>query len=197
MTVRVEVMTGESLLACLPELSLLRIEIFREFPYLYDGDLAYEQRYLAHYASAQDAVIVGAFDGRRLVGAATGAPLVEQEQQIWEPCKRLGYDLAHSFYFGESVLKPSYRGQGIGVQFFEQREAHARAVGASVALFSSVIRALNHQFRPVGYKPLDRFWRKRGYAVVDGLICSLSWKEIGEAKETMKPMQFWMKRLPL
>ncbi len=93
-------------------------------------------------------------------------------------------------------VAPSYRGQGIGVQFFEQREAHARAVGASVALFSSVIRALDHQCRPVGYNPLDHFWRKRGYAVVDGLICSLSWKEIGEAKETMKPMQFWMKRLP-
>jgi hypothetical protein len=43
--------------------------------------------------------------------------------------------------------------------------------------------------------PLDDFWRKRGYEPVPGLVAYYSWKDIGEAQETEKPMQFWMRRL--
>jgi GNAT superfamily N-acetyltransferase len=99
------------------------------------------------------------------------------------------------FYFGESVLKAAYRGRGIGVRFFNEREAHARASGAAMAAFCVVIRPEDHPARPREYEPLDAFWRRRGFAPVPGLICRLSWKEIGEREESPKAMQFWTKRL--
>ena len=61
--------------------------------------------------------------------------------------------------------------------------------------FCGVVRPADHPKRPPGYRPLDGFWTKRGYAKVEDLIGSFSWKEIGESAETEKPMQFWIKEL--
>ena len=49
--------------------------------------------------------------------------------------------------------------------------------------------------RAAGHAPLDAFWRKRGYAPVPGFVTELAWKEHGEAEESPKPMQYWMRRL--
>lgn len=195
MSLRVEAITGDDLKVHLGDLARLRIEVFRDYPYLYDGDLNYETHYLGALASSQSAIIAGAFDDDRLVGAATGAPLSDQAAEITLPFRQRNLDLARHFYFGESVLKRDYRGKGIGVRFFELREAQAKSVGAMFAIFCSVVRAPDHSKRPSGYTPLDEFWRHRGYAPVEGLTCEMSWKEIGEAEETPKPMQFWQRTL--
>jgi GNAT superfamily N-acetyltransferase len=195
MSIRVEPLLGARLKAHLPDVARLRIEVFREFPYLYDGDLVYEGRYLAAFAASRDAVVVAAFDGDEIVGASTAAPLSTQTDDVTAPFQARGEDLGTFFYFGESVLKKAYRGHGIGVRFFEHREAQARACGAKAMTFCTVIRPAAHPLRPNDYETLDLFWQKRGYAPQPGLICHISWKEIGEAEESPKPMQFWMKRL--
>ena len=106
-----------------------------------------------------------------------------------------GIDTATLFYFGESVLLPRYRGHGIGHAFFDHREGAARRAGAEAATFASVIRPPDHPARPEAYRPLDEFWRRRGYAPVEGLTTQLAWKEHGEVGESPKPMQYWMRSL--
>ena len=64
------VFTGEDVATFIPELAKLRIQVFREWPYLYEGDLDYEQRYLRTYIEAQDSQIILAFDEHQVVGAA-------------------------------------------------------------------------------------------------------------------------------
>jgi GNAT superfamily N-acetyltransferase len=194
-SIRVVPLTGDRLTAHLPDVARLRIEVFREFPYLYDGDLDYERKYLAAFAASANAVIVAAFDGDAVVGASTAAPLATQMDEITGPFRARGEDLSRVFYFGESVLRRTYRGHGVGVHFFEAREAQARACGATSTAFCAVVRPENHPARPNGYEPPDAFWGKRGYALQPGLICHISWKEIGTLAESPKPMQFWMKRL--
>ncbi|HRQ91226.1 MAG TPA: GNAT family N-acetyltransferase, partial [Bacteroidia bacterium] len=44
-----EELHGDTLRPHLRELGGLRIAVFREYPYLYDGDLDYEERYLETY----------------------------------------------------------------------------------------------------------------------------------------------------
>jgi GNAT superfamily N-acetyltransferase len=195
MSVRVETLTGARLAAHLSDVARLRIDVFRAYPYLYDGDLDYERKYLAAFAASSHAVIVAAFDGDQVVGASTAAPLGTQMAEIRAPFVARGEDHNAYFYFGESVLLRAYRGQGLGVRFFEAREAQARACGARFTTFCAVVRPADHPARPPGYLPLDAFWGKRGYAPQPGLICHLSWKEIGAGQESAKPMQFWMKRL--
>jgi len=195
MSVRVEAITGDGLKARLGDLARLRIEVFFDYPYLYDGDLDYETTYLTAFGASPDAIIAGAFDGDTIVGAATGAPLAHQAPEIVAPFKAQGLPLSAYFYFGESVLKRGYRGAGIGVRFFDLREAQARRVGAQVAIFCSVLRPATHPRRPADYVPLDAFWTRRGYAPMPGFQCQIRWKELGDASETPKPMQFWQKRL--
>lgn len=194
MAVTVRPLTGGEIGAALDDLAALRIAVFAAFPYLYDGDPAYEAEYLTEYAAAPDAVLVAAFDGARIVGAATAAPMMHQKAAFRSPFEARGLDVARLFYFGESVLLPHYRGAGIGHAFFDQREAHARACGATAACFAAVVRDVNHPARPADYTPLDGFWTRRGYALVPGLVTDLAWKEHGETDESMKQMQYWLRQ---
>ena len=181
--------------AAFDDLARLRIEVFREFPYLYEGDLDYERRYLATYLAQEGAAIIGAFDGDRLVGAATASPLANHFEAFAQPFSDRGLDVAEFYYFGESVLEKAYRGQGVGVRFFEERERAAIEDGFSSCIFSAVIRPRDHPLRPADYTPLDAFWRKRGYRRLDGFVTGFSWRDVGEREETQKPMEFWIKQL--
>lgn len=195
MTVSVRPLKGGEVAARFEDMARLRITVFRAFPYLYDGDMEYERRYLETYAAAPGAFVCGAFDGDDLVGMATASPLSEHKAEFAEPFEKRGLDVGDFFYFGESVLLPDYRGRGVGVRFFGEREAEARRQGFSKCIFSAVIRPADHPLRPAGYAPLAAFWRKRGYERIDGMRTSYAWRDIGETRETDKPMEYWMRDL--
>ncbi len=195
MSIAIRPLTGAALQAALPDLARLRIAVFAAWPYLYAGSEDYEREYLAEFTAAADAVLVAAYDGERIVGAATASPLIAQDDYIRAPFVAAGIDPAGLFYFGESVLLPDFRGQGVGHAFFDHREAAARTWGASHASFCAVVRPLDHPARPADYIPLDAFWSKRGYAPVAGLVGSFAWQDHGETEETSKPMQYWMREL--
>ncbi|WP_422000204.1 GNAT family N-acetyltransferase [Roseovarius mucosus] len=193
--IRVARLTGAALSEALPDVARLRIEVFRAYPYLYDGDAAYEERYLQVYRDSADAILVGAYEGDRLIGAATGAPMEDHAGDFGAAFAESGIALERIFYCAESVLLPSYRGQGIGHRFFDLREAQARELGREYAAFCSVVRPKDHQARPEGYQPLDAFWRKRGYAPLSGAIATFNWREIGAESESAHDLQVWMRAL--
>ena len=196
MSIEVHALSGEDILPILPDLARLRIAVFRDWPYLYDGSLDYEETYLAKFAAAKGAVCVVARDGDLVVGASTGAPMVEHADEFGEPFRKAGYDLDKIFYCGESVLLTSHRGHGLGHKFFDLREGHAHALGGFThSTFCRVVRPDDHPLKPADYIPLDRFWAKRGYAPVPGLTASYDWKDIDQAEETTHTMQFWMRAL--
>jgi GNAT superfamily N-acetyltransferase len=198
--VTVEPLTGAALVEALPALARLRIEVFRAWPYLYEGTLDYEQGYLQRFAAAKDAVIVAARDGDTIVGVATASPLKEHTAEFAPQFSALGFDPDRVFYCGESVLLPAYRGRGIGNAFFQHREAHARACAGPAgrythSAFCGVVRPDGHPARPADYVPLDAFWRNRGYAPVIGLTGQYRWQDVGDSAHTEHPMQFWAKAL--
>ncbi len=190
---RVEPHSGAFLRPLLPQLARLRIEVFRDWPYLYDGTLEYEERYLGKFVDMPDHVAICAFDGETLVGASTAAPLRHEHDEFTAPFAAAGQAVEDIFYFSESVLLSAYRGQGLGHAFFDGRERHAHALGYARTAFCGVIRPEDHPARPAGYRPLDAFWRKRGYRPLEGIIARFSWLDVGEREETEKPMQFWGK----
>ncbi|TNH39341.1 GNAT family N-acetyltransferase [Paracoccus haeundaensis] len=194
MSVAVRVLTGDALADALPDVARLRIDVFRDWPYLYDGDADYERDYLRSYQSP-GAVVVAAMDGDRIVGAATGAPMSDHATDFGAAFADRPEPLSDIFYCAESVLLRAYRGHGLGHAFFDAREDHARALGARWSAFCSVIRPADHPMRPAEYWPLDAFWRKRGYAPLPGVVAQFAWKDLGQATETEKTLQFWMKPL--
>ena len=196
MTLTVKSLTGPELQTILPDLARLRMVVFRDWPYLYDGSLEYEQEYLATFAAAPGAVCITAYDRDEIVGASTGAPMIEHADEFGEPFEAAGYDISKIFYCGESVLLKSHRGHGLGHAFFDGREAHAHKLGGFThSTFCRVVRPDDHPLKPADYRPLDGFWRKRGYEPIDGILATYPWKDIDEEEETPKKMQFWMRAL--
>ena len=195
MTIGVETLSGDDLAQGLDAVARLRMAVFRSYPYLYDGSLDYERVYLEKFATAEGAIIAVARDGDEVVGAATGCPLVAEHEAFSQPLRSLGHDVNDIFYCAESVLLPQYRGQGLGHRFFDLREAQARRLGARKVAFCAVARPAGHPLRPADYIPLDGFWRRRGYAPVDGAVARFAWKDIDQPAETEKPLQFWMRQL--
>lgn len=195
MSIEIQVVSGQELLPYIDAVAQLRMAVFREYPYLYEGSLAYEQRYLQTYINTSDCIFVLVSEGKKVIGVSTALPLTAETMALKQPFLEQHYDLNQIFYFGESVLLPRYRNQGIGVRFFAEREAHAKQLHFKYAAFCTVQRAEEHPLRPPHYQPLDDFWHKRGYTRHPELKAWFSWREVNETEESLKPMVFWLKQL--
>lgn len=195
MSLRIEVLSGAALAPFISELARLRIEVFREWPYLYRGSLEYEQTYLTKFLDMSKSTLVLVRDGEKVVGASTALPLARAESEFQEAFIQAGMNPGQWYYFGESVLEKAYRGQGLGVEFFRQREARARELGYGKVTFCAVERPSTHPLKPADYLPLDAFWHKRGFQRRPELVCYFSWQDLDQEGESLKPMVFWSKTL--
>lgn len=194
--VRIVTVTGDKVKTLIPQIAALRIEVFREYPFLYIGDLKYEERYLKKFTTLKDAVVVLAFDKETLIGVSTGFPFIYDAENLKEVFLKAGRKPDDYFCFGESVLRKSYRGLGIGKKFFDEREAHVKALNHYKNIcFYTVARPADDRERPSDYRPLAPFWKSRGFVEYKDLIGSVSYQEIGESEETPKKMLFWIKNL--
>ncbi len=189
-------LSGDAARSFSDQLAELRLKVFWDFPYLYEGSREYEMKYLETYFKAKHAFIFLVEDAGRIVGATTGIWAKEEEESFREPFARRGFNPDEIFYFGESVLLPDYRGKGIGKKFFEEREKFARSLPfIKYVSFCAVERPDQHPLRPVDYKPLDPFWRTMGFEKVPGLTTDYEWRDRGENNQTKKQMQYWIKNI--
>ncbi|MDA8482446.1 GNAT family N-acetyltransferase [Pseudomonas resinovorans] len=193
---QIRLLHGGAIAPHIDDLARLRLTVFREFPYLYDGTLEYEARYLATYAESKESLFVLALDGERVVGASTGLPMTDETEEFQRPFREQGWAPERIFYFGESVLLPEYRGGGLGVRFFAEREDYARRLARfDHCAFCAVERPADHPRRPPGYQPLNEFWARRGYRHHPELRTEYHWRDLDEDTESAKPMSFWLKEL--
>ena len=182
--------------ACSEELATLRINVFREYPYLYDGSLEYEKNYLSQYLSTKNSALVIVKDAERIIGAVTGIPLNE----TFSDCKDFFIEnkipMEGIFYLGEITLLKEYRGQGIGARMYELFEEFVRGNNEykQIAL-CEVVSPKNDPRRTSDYFCLDSFWAKRGYVKNPDWVTQFSWKDLGSEEESYHPMVFWIKNL--
>jgi len=168
------------------ELAALRIRVFRDYPYLYEGTLDYEREYLSTYWRSAGSRVLLLRDAGQAVGASTCLPLADEGPEFRAPFEHP----ETYFYLGESVLLPEYRGQRWGHFFFDEREARARELSFSYTCFCAVEREPQPDHRS-----LEPFWRARGYTHHPELRCCLRWKDVGADSESEKQLSFWLKSL--
>jgi len=188
--------TGASIGELFDDLAQLRITVFREYPYLYEGTVDYEREYLGTYTRSEKSFLFAVYDGGKMVGATTCIPLTDETEEVQEPFLKAGMNLEEIFYFGESILLKPYRGRGLGHRFFDEREAHVRRSGNYKRMcFCSVDRGENHPLKPADYRPNDEFWKKRGYLPHPELRSLFDWLDLGETESTKKEMVYWFKNV--
>lgn len=203
MTITPIKLIGQDIESVFDDLAQLRIRIFKDYPYLYNGSVAYEKQYLRTYIASEKSLLfaiyaapVGCHKKKEMVGATTCLPLADETPEVREPFEKAGWDINTIFYFGESILQPELRGLGWGHRFFEEREKHAQNFGLyTTYCFCSVIRPDNHPLKPLAYKPLDEFWIKRGYQKTPSVQSQFEWLDIGDTVPTQKQMVYWMKNI--
>jgi len=186
---------GNAIESVFEDLAKLRIAVFRDYPYLYEGSLDYEMEYLKTYSRSEHSFLFAIYDREQMVGATTCIPLRDETADIRQPFEEAGYDIDGIFYFGESILLRSYRGLGLGHRFFDAREQYASSFGTFTSTCFCSVERENHPDKPADYRPNDTFWIKRGYQKVPDLKATMEWPDIGETISTPKTMIFWMKEI--
>lgn len=188
--------TGKEIASVSDDFAQLRIAVFREFPYLYEGSLEYEKNYAQTYSNSEKAFLFGVYDGNQMVGATTCIPLRDETEEVQLPFKSAGIEIDQIFYFGESILLPGYRGFGIGHRFFDKRESHVKNLKEyHTTCFCAVNRPDDHLLKPMDYRSNDSFWIKRGYKKNPDLTCRMSWMDLEETEPSDKELTFWTKKI--
>lgn len=189
-------LSGPNLKPYVDQLGSLRIAVFKDFPYLYEGSLDYERKYLSTYLKTPDSHVTLIFAENELVGATTAILAKHEEDAFRKPFADAGYDPNQVCYFGESILLPNFRGLGLGKLFMADRLAFAmKFPEIGWAAFCAVNREPDHPLRPNPYRPLDTFWLEQGFKPIPGLTTSYAWRDIDQNHETTKTLQYWLKNL--
>jgi GNAT superfamily N-acetyltransferase len=187
---------GEEILPYIPAIAQLRITVFHDYPYLYEGDLSYEERYLKMYSLSKNSLFVIAQEGDQVIGAITGVPVAESMEEIRELFQEKDLPTNGVYYLGEIVLFKPYRKKKIGFEMYKEFEKAVQQKGIyhQIAL-CEIDRPKSDPKRPRDYRSLDQFWAKNGYTKHPDLIAQFSYQEIGDSEETLHPMVFWTKNL--
>ncbi|MEW9673985.1 GNAT family N-acetyltransferase [Ammoniphilus sp. 3BR4] len=196
--ITLEMLHGQEIERYIEQLALFRVKDFREFPYLYVGDLEREKGYIQHYTKNEKALLVIAKDDDKVIGISSGIPLEKfLGEAIAEQLAKIGLDSNHFYYFGETILLPEYRKKGIGRDIYKMREEYARSAGYTEVCFMAVVREEDHPLRPKDYKSPEDFWVYMGYEKLE-ITADFTYPTVqanGQVEKASNKMVFWKKHV--
>jgi GNAT superfamily N-acetyltransferase len=189
---------GHDALKPLAEVSDLRIEYFREYPYLYVGTAEIEREYFEGFAGDPRALLIIAKEGAQTVAVSTAVPLVSQSEILRDAERafsQAGLRPETFYYHGEIIITPECRGKGIAREIFQQEEQAARSLGFESFCLAAVVRSKDDPRRPKGYVDTDGVWESLGFRRQDVTI-DYHWPTMlhdGTVADVPNRMAFWMK----
>lgn len=195
MKITERLLTGTAIADALDDLATLRLDIFPEYPYLYQGSREDELAYLVTYAEAPDACVILTYEGLTVIGAATGMPLIHEDAEMLDAFAGTTFPLNEVYYVGELLFRPAYRNCGLGQKLLDRLESHIRLLGRYRRLTCATVeRPEDHPLRPSDYIPITRFLARTGFVRLPGVTTHFIWRETDGVKRD-HPMQFWSKEL--
>ena len=193
MMITEKLFTGPAITGWLDDMATLRLDIFEEYPYLYQGQRGDELNYLGTYAKAPDACVMLAYHGSAIIGAATGMPLIHEDAKMLDAFAGTALPLDDIYYVGELLFRPAYRNSGLGLKLLGQMENHIRSLDHYRQLTCATVeRPDDHPLRPRDYIPITRFLARTGFVQLPGVTAYFTWLETDGSKRD-HPMQFWIK----
>jgi GNAT superfamily N-acetyltransferase len=200
MMLDISVYFGSEITPFLEDVAKLRIQLFREFPYLYEGTSSIEEEYLRGFSSDPKSMLVVARSGKELASVSTAWPFTADANILKLAKQRfgeVGIRVEDVYYYGEILVKEKFRGRGITRKSYELHEAAAKDYGYSIASIATVVRSVDDPRRPLNYIDTDALWGKLGFSKTN-IIVKHPWPTIqvdGTSTDELNPMVFWTKQL--
>jgi len=198
--VEIEILVGENSIGYIETVSKLRIDIFREYPYLYEGDLNYEQQYVKGYTMDKKAMIALARIDGKIAGVSTGIPLISDSEIVVDAKKvfsKDNIDIGDYYYYGEVIVLPEYRGKGITTQLYDAQHELVKEWGYKHVCILTVVREESHPLKPITYRSPDKMWEHLGF-FRNNLTVDYHWPTIHadkSVKDVSNKLEFWTKDL--
>jgi hypothetical protein len=174
----IKVLTGAETQSLLPFVANLRINIFREYPYLYEGNFKEEMDDLEHCAQLLHNALAIAYYKNTPVGFLYGIPLTEFashfENSVIDLFKNKDLDPAICYYFADIIILPEHRGNHLSSRLFTALENYAQEQGYLSGSFITESHD-KHPLKPDNYKSLDPLWNSLNYNKT-GLMSYGSWQ---------------------
>jgi len=192
--IKIVAFTGREIDAVIPKLADLRIEIFAEYPFLYEGSLEDEKQHIKKFFAMEDAIVVAAFDQDKIVGISTAYPFIYEKESFQKLFLKHQRAPQEYFIIGEVALQKQYRRLGIGKKILQEIEAYAQKLNSyKYFCLYTFVRSPEDPRRPSDYYPETIFWKNRGFVEHPELHATVAYREIGESKKTPKKIRFWTK----
>lgn len=172
----------------LDEILKMRLKNFIEFPYLYEGDEKYEQKYLEVLMESKTSLLIIVKENDKVIATGTGLCLNDEVDFVKNPY--INEDINKIFYISEVVVNKEYRKSGIAKIIGDKFIEYAFQNNYKKIVFCSVNRNSNHKLRPKNYYPNENIWIKYGFSRSDKK-CYIPWKDIDEEIDSQKELQFY------
>lgn len=195
-SITLEVLRGKELLSNISKLTKLRLAIYQEYPYLYEGNSAFEESYLSLFANSNESMLIIAKDNHQIIGAISGLPLDMAQKEIREVFIQSEIEIKDYYALCDVIVLKQYRSKGVGSilceEFLKQLQKKKRY---KKLVLWQIVKAPDDPKRPKSYFSPDGFWQKLGFIKNPGLMCFLKWIEISETKESSHRFEFWLRDL--
>ena len=182
----------------LEEVIKLRVEVFREYPYLYDGNLEYEKEYFKDFVKDSTARVILVKDGFEVVAVATSIALSNAHlcDDIHKPFIEKGYDVERFYYYGEIMIDKNYRNKGISKQIYGLREKEVLSLGFDRLCFATILKDSDKM--PQDYFDPAEMWKSMRFDEHLDMQVECSWPKIqydGSTREQVSKLNFWVKKI--
>lgn len=170
-------------------------DLFKKYPYLYDGSDAEYTKHLTSYAQSKHGVVSIAFDGNKVIGVATGIPLSEAWEKYQQPFRKKGENIDKIFYLGELLVSPEYTGKGLGQQMTKNVEQFAKGRGYTTITAQVIDEKSVKETAPQNHYSMTNVLKKLNYQERPEINLVSYWTNVNESKESPHQMLYWTKAL--
>lgn len=193
----IKLLTGHELQSILPFMAQQRISAFREYPYLYEGNMQEENEYCNWFASLPHSAVAVAYANGQPVGFVSGTGFNDFDIHFKGSIalfKSNGLDSKKFYYIPEAIIVPEHRRNSLIEKLHDAIEKHAKKIGFS-ALCCADEHHDTHPLKPVNYQSRDRLYLNAGY-IKTTMVIKFPWLTIqpdGSLKDEEHALYYWIK----
>ncbi len=193
--IKLFLLKGKQALPFIDIVANFRINVFKEFPYLYEGNIEDERGYITSYTEHDDANIILIYKGDSAIGFSSSLPLSMESEYITDVIKNAGLDINDYLYLGEAIINKEYRGIGILNNIIDIHTSEAKKLNLSKFCFMAVLRDSNHPNTPKddNYIANEVIFSKKGFSPINDCYVNIEWKNCITGNMEENTLQFYTK----